>query len=54
MPNLSAVPGVSHLMADGQTVHLDLRGPVRPLLQTLAAQTSPGSRAGSRRLRSCS
>jgi ABC-2 type transport system ATP-binding protein len=36
VPDLSAVPGVSHVIADGQSVHLDLRGSVRPLIRVLA------------------
>ncbi len=36
VPDLSAVPGVSHVTSDGHAVHLDLRGSVRPLLRELA------------------
>ncbi len=36
VPDLAAVPGVSHVMTDGHSVHLDLRGSVRPLIRELA------------------
>jgi ABC-2 type transport system ATP-binding protein len=36
-PDLSAVPGVSEVEVDGNRVRLQVRGPVGPLLQRLAA-----------------
>ena len=36
VPDLSGVPGVSHVVTDGHGVHLQLRGSVRPLVQELA------------------
>ena len=36
VPNLAGVPGVSHVVADGHAVHLELRGSVQPLIQELA------------------
>ena len=35
-PDLSAVPGVSHVETDGNRVRLQVRGPVAPLLERLA------------------
>ena len=35
-PDLSAVPGVSDVQARGHGVHLELRGPVSPLVRELA------------------
>jgi len=37
IPDLSAVPGVSSVAADGQTVRLQVRGSIDPLVKTLAA-----------------
>ncbi len=36
LPDLSTVPGVSHVVTDGHSVHLDLRGSIRPLIRELA------------------
>ena len=36
VPDLSRVPGVSHVIADGHGVHLQLVGPIDPLIQELA------------------
>jgi ABC-2 type transport system ATP-binding protein len=35
-PDLAGVPGVKHVVVDGHHVHLQLRGPVEPLLKALA------------------
>ena len=37
VPDLSGVPGVSGLEKDGRTLRLQLTGPVKPLLEVLAA-----------------
>ena len=36
LPDLSRVRGVSHIVADGRSVHLRLVGPIGPLIQELA------------------
>jgi ABC-2 type transport system ATP-binding protein len=36
VPELSGVPGVTHVVTDGESVHLELRGPVGPLIRALA------------------
>jgi len=41
-PDLSTVPGVTAVAADGQVVRCQVRGPVEPLLQVLAASGVTG------------
>jgi ABC-2 type transport system ATP-binding protein len=36
VPELSAIPGVTSIRADGVVVHLEVNGPIRPLLKVLA------------------
>jgi ABC-2 type transport system ATP-binding protein len=35
-PDLSAVPGVKRVVADGRRVHLEVQGPIEPLIDALA------------------
>jgi ABC-2 type transport system ATP-binding protein len=42
VPDLSAVPGVSHVVAEGHGVSLQLRGPVEPLIEALAGTDVTG------------